>query len=101
MKRYTYSELEKQAIELGADYFRQHFIPDSYYTDPSRKEVWATHFFNSEHKEVCMLINSAQLYELTGLTIFEPPRVWGESFLNSECMGKPIDLKTLGVKHFN
>ena len=101
MVLHTLSELEKQAIELGADYFRHYFVPVSYYTNPSRMEVWATHFFNKEHKEVAMLIDSANLYQLTGLTVFKTPRVWGEKFLNSEFMGKPIDFKTLGVKHFN
>jgi hypothetical protein len=92
IKRYRLSELEKQAIALGADYYRHYFVPVSYYTNPSRKEVWATHFFNKDHKEVAMLINSAQLYELCGLKVFETPRVWAEKFFNSEMMGKPIYL---------
>ena len=100
MKRYNLSELEKEAIELGAIYFKHYFIPVCY-TNPNRQEVWATHFFNSDHKEVCMLINSAALYELCGLTIFEQPRIWGEKFFNGANMGKPIDIHTFCVKYFN
>jgi len=101
MVLHTLSQLEKQAIALGATYFKHFFVDVSIYVSYDRKEVWATHFFNSDHKEVAMLINSASLYELTGLKVFEKPRVWGECFYNGKNMGKPIDIHTWGVKHFN
>lgn len=98
MKRYTLSELEKQAIALGATHYRRSYVKVSVYVNHNRKEVFSTHFFNSEDNEVCYYIDSAQLYEICGMSVFETPRVWGEPAKTHEDVGQPIDVYNYCVK---
>lgn len=80
MERFTLSELKKQAFELGATHYRHIFVAVSYYVNPSRREVFSTHFFNSEDKEVGYYIDSCELFRLCGLKTFSSPRIWANEF---------------------
>lgn len=93
--------LEIQAIQLGATHLRHSFIDVSYYVNTNRVEVFSTHFFNSEDKEISYLIDSCELFKLTGLTILTTPRVWSDVFKNNKLTGKPIDIKTRCVKQLH
>lgn len=97
---YNLSDIEKQAQDLGAVYLRHIFIDVSFYVNPSRKECFSTHYFNSDHKEIGYIIYSCGLYRLCGLTKFETPRNWHPNYINKKSVGEPIDFNTRGVKQF-
>lgn len=101
MERHKLGELKEQAKQLGATYSRIAFLPVTYYTNVLRKEPFIEHFFNDEHKEVCLIVLSENLFELCGMTIFEQPRIWDTSLFNNPFIGRPTNLNSLYVNPLN
>lgn len=98
MHRYTTNELEMEAKRLGATYSRICFIDRPTYWDKNHVEAFSVHFFNDDNLEIGYYIDSEQLYQLCGLTLFEKPRVWGLPALMHKLTGKPVDLDTICVR---
>lgn len=98
MERYKLGELKEQAKQLGATYSRITFVPFTYYTNVLRKEPFIEHFFNDENKEVCLIVLSENLFELTGMTIFEQPRIWDTLLFNNPMIGQPTNLDSCYIQ---
>ena len=90
----NYQSLVEKAKQHGATYSRLSFVKTYY----GQKEGFIEHFFNDENKEVALIILAKQMYELSGITIFDSPRIWDQTFLQHPNIGEPVDLDTLCVR---